>query len=195
MINLTHKFEIKNKHKLDNEKRRKDMPPYSTLEMLGFKGKSDMADIGCGIGYFSIPAAEIAGASHKVYALDVSAEMLEEVEKRMLEACLPNIRNINVDEYDLKLDDESVGFAFMCNVLHEIEDKKRYICEIRRILKTQGKLAIIEWEKTVTESGPPFEHRISYEEVSEILSNNGFNNIEKYKIGQACYGITAIKHL
>lgn len=122
---MTHKFDKNSRQKLDNEKRRQVMPPFKTLEMLGFTGGVDMADIGCGIGYFSIPAAEIAGASSKIYALDISVEMLDEVEKRALEAGLSNIRNIKVDEYDLKLGAQSVGFAILSNVLHEIEDKKK----------------------------------------------------------------------
>lgn len=193
MNGLIHKFDKNNRHKLDNEKRRHMMPPFKTLEMLGFTGGVDMADIGCGIGYFSIPAADIAGASSKIYALDVSVEMLDEVEKRALEAGLSNIRNIKVDEYDLKLGDQSVGFAILSNVLHEIEDKKRYVCEIHRILQSGGKLAIIEWEKVDGELGPPVEHRISYEEVAELLSENGFENIVKLSIGQDYYGVTAIR--
>jgi ubiquinone/menaquinone biosynthesis C-methylase UbiE len=190
---LTHKFNKNNRHKLDNEQRRQVMPPVKTLEMLGFTSGVDMADIGCGIGYFSIPAAEIAGASSKIYAMDITVEMLDEVEKKALEAGLSNIHNIMVDEYDLKLDDQSVGFALLSNVLHEIGDKKRYLSEICRILRNGGKLAIIEWAKIDGESGPPVEHRISYEEVAELFSKNGFENFMKFSIGQDFYGITAIK--
>lgn len=190
---MTHKFDKNNRDKLDNEKRRQLMPPFETLEILGLVGGVDIADIGCGIGYFSIPAAKIAGASSKIFALDVSVEMLNEVEKRALEAGLSNIRNIKVDEYDLKLETEAVGFAILSNVLHEIEDRKRYVDEIYRILQNGGKLVLIEWEKIDGEWGPPIEHRVSHEEVSELLSENGFENIVKYSIGQDSYGITAIK--
>lgn len=189
---MTHKFDRNNRHKLDNEIRRKVMPPFKALEMLGFTSGMDMADIGCGIGYFSIPAAEIAAAS-KIYALDVYIEMLEEVEKRAIEAEVTNIRYIKVDEYDLKLEAQSVDFALLSNVLHEIEDKKRYICEIHRIIKNGGKLAIIEWEKIAGESGPPVEHRISYTEAAALLSENGFQNIVKINIGKDYYGVTAMK--
>lgn len=190
---LTHKFDKNNRNKLDNEQRRQIMPPFKTLEMFGFTSGVDMADIGCGIGYFSVPAAEIAGSSSKIYALDITIEMLDEVEKRAIAAGVSNIRNIKVDEYDLKLEDQAVGFALMSNVLHEIEDKKRYVSEICRILQSGGKLAVIEWEKIIGESGPPIEHRISYEEVVELLSENGFENFVKHNISQDFYGITAIK--
>ena len=60
---MTHKFDAKNKHKLDNEKRRELLPPDETLIKLGLHEGDIMADIGCGIGYFTIPASKIAGDS------------------------------------------------------------------------------------------------------------------------------------
>ncbi len=167
------------------------MPPHKTLESLGLKEDLDVADIGCGIGYFTIPAAEISGNASKIYALDISVEMLEEAEKRALAAGLNSIRFIKVDEYDLKLEPQSVDFALLCNVLHEIDDKKQYIGEIHRIVKSGGKLAIIDWEKIDGESGPPIDHRISYEEATGLLSENGFKDIMKMSIGTDYYGITA----
>lgn len=190
---MTHKFDKNNRHKLDNEIRHQVMPPFKTLEILGFTDGMDLADIGCGVGYFSMPAAEIAADASKIYALDVSIEMLEDVEKRAIEAGVTNIRYIKVDEYDLKLETQSVDFALLSNVLHEIEDKKMYISEIHRIIKDGGKLAIIEWEKIIGESGPPVEHRVSYEETAGLLSENGFENIMKLNIGKDYYGITAIR--
>ena len=193
MNKLSHKFDKNHKHKLDNEERRQIMPPVKTLEMLGFKAGIDMADIGSGIGYFTIPAAGIAGPASKIYALDVTVEMLEEVKKRALEAGLSNIKYIMVEEYDLKLEDQAVDFALLSNVLHEIDDKKRYTTEIFRILKSGGKLAIIEWEKKKGESGPPMEHRISFDEIASLLTENGFENMVRSGIGQDYYGVTAIK--
>lgn len=190
---MAHKFDVSNRHKLDNEKRRMIMPQSETLEKLGFGKDMDMADIGCGIGYFTIPAAEIGGHNSKIYALDLSVEMLDEVDKRALEAGTSNIRTIRVDEYDLKLESNSVEFALLCNVLHEIDDKDKYISEIQRLLANGGKLAIIEWNKVEGQSGPPVEHRISFEEVSELLLNNGFENAVKICIGQDYYGVTAVK--
>lgn len=190
---MTHKFDVKNKKRLDNEKRRAVMPPFQTLERLGLKEGNAVADIGCGTGYFTIPAAEIAGTASKIFAMDISMEMLEEVEKKALEAGLANIRGIKTDEYDLKLDNLSVDFIIISNVLHEIEDKGKMIAEINRIHKNGGTLAIIEWEKIQGESGPPVDERLSYEEVANMLSQNGYKYIEKYGIGSDFYGVTARK--
>lgn len=131
--------------------------------------------------------------SSTMYAMDISMEMLEEVEKKALEAGLTNIRGIKTDEYDLKVDNLSVDFIIMSNVLHEIEDKGKIIAEINRIHKNGGMLAIIEWEKIQGESGPPVDERLSYEDVAHMLSQNGYESIEKHGIGADFYGITARK--
>lgn len=76
---MTHKFYVKNKYKLDNAKGRELLPPEQTLIRLGLHEGDTMADIGCGIGYFTIPASKIVGDSGKIFAMDLLPEMLEEV--------------------------------------------------------------------------------------------------------------------
>ena len=76
---MAHKFDAKNKHKLDNEKRRELLPPEEILIKLGLHEGDIMADIGCGIGYFTNPASKIAGDSGNIFAMDISPEMLQDV--------------------------------------------------------------------------------------------------------------------
>lgn len=82
---MTHKFDVQNKCKLDNPKRREMLPIEKVLAEIGLKEDDILADIGCGIGYFSIPAAQLIGSKGKVYALDVKYEMIEDVGKRAKE--------------------------------------------------------------------------------------------------------------
>ena len=49
--------------------------------------------------------------------------------KRALVAGVTNVVTINTEEYDLKLPDDSITFALLANVLHEIDDRKRCIDE------------------------------------------------------------------
>lgn len=78
-----HKFNPENKGKLDNPERRKLLPPEEVLLELGLKKGQNMADIGCGIGYFTIPAGEIVGREAKVYGVDILEEMLRELDQRL----------------------------------------------------------------------------------------------------------------
>lgn len=69
-----HKFDIKNMNKLDSLERRQDMPPYETLEKFGLSNHGIFLDIGCGIGYFTIPAAEILKHG-KAIGIDIMDEI------------------------------------------------------------------------------------------------------------------------
>lgn len=142
-----HKFKAINRKKLDNPRRREIFPQKETLIKLGLKSDDIVADIGCGIGYFTFPAANIVNENNKVYALDISSEMLEDIKSNINENNVRNITCVKTEEYDLKLEAEAVTFAIMVNVLHEIEDKIKMLKEIKRILKLGGKIVIIEFEK------------------------------------------------
>ena len=190
---MTHKFDPVNINRLGNEWRRQNIPPKPTLEKLGLSSADIVADIGCGIGYFTIPAAGMINSANIVYALDTSDQMLEEVKKLMVAAGVSNIIAIKTHEYDLKLPDESVTFALIVNVLHEIEDKAQFITEVRRILKPEGKIAIIEWEKENTEMGPPKEDRIGKDETAALLKSFGMIEGGTIQLVNVFYGLVAVK--
>ncbi|AHF06596.1 class I SAM-dependent methyltransferase [Desulfitobacterium metallireducens] len=190
---MSHKFDPAHKDKLKAEWRIKAIPPVQTLQRLGLVAEDSVADIGCGIGFFAIPAAKIVDSLNIIYALDTSVEMLAEVEKRMREEELSNVIPIKSEEYNFKLSSESVSFALLVTVLHEIENKERFLQEARRILKPAGRIAIIDWEKKPTEMGPPLNHRLSLEEVEELLMMTDFEVNQEHHFTEAFYGLVAVK--
>ncbi|MEO1816024.1 MAG: methyltransferase domain-containing protein [Acetobacterium sp.] len=190
---MIHKFNPINKNKLDNEWRRENLPPVETLEKLGLKAGDIFADIGCGIGYFTIPAAQMIG-DNSAYALDTSPEMLAEVELRSKAAGVKNIETLKTAELDLLIPDESVSFGLMVNVIHEIVDKNQFLEEISRIIKPGGKLAVIDWEKAETEMGPPIDHRIAKEDVVSMLEELGFYWQQTLSFTENFYGLVLVKN-
>lgn len=190
---MTHKFDVKNKHKLDNAKRRELLPPEKTLVSLGLHEGDVMADIGCGIGYFTISASKIVGDSGKIFAIDILPEMLQEVEIKVKENNISNIKTILTEENDLKLREGTITIAFISNVLHEAENKEEFISEIKRSLSFQGRIAIVEWQKINSEFGPPIEHRIDKLDLIKTLDELGFSNISTMDIGENFYGLIAQK--
>lgn len=190
---MTHKFDAKNKHKLDNVQRRELLPPDETLIKLGLHKDDIMADIGCGIGYFTIPASKIVGESGKIFAMDILSEMLSDVKVKIKEDSISNIELVLTEENDLKVEDNKVTFAFISLVLHEANEKENFISEIKRIISPEGKIAIVEWEKINSEFGPPIDHRLDKMDLIEILDTLGFSNISTIDIGENFYGIMAQK--
>ncbi|WP_311135679.1 class I SAM-dependent methyltransferase [Acetobacterium tundrae] len=191
---MTHKFDVKNKHKLDNQARREMLPPEKTLISLGLKSGDIMADIGCGIGYFSIPAAKIVGKSGQVYAQDISAEMLGEVDQKIIDNHIGNIETIAADEHKLNLENSNITFAFISTVLHELDDKDSMLDEIKGVLADKGRIAIVEWQKINSEFGPPMGHRLDKADLMQRLAIHGFQKISAVDISEHFYGITAYKN-
>ena len=189
---MVHKFDVHNRKKLDSEERKRLLAPYETLLKLGCQKDHNFADIGCGTGLFTIPAAEICGNNACVYAIDVSEEMLTEVKERSLKDGLNQIQTVKSDEYDVKLKNNTVDFVLICTVLHEIDDKRRFLDEAKRICKSGGKIAVIEFNETQTNFGPPISHRLDRKRVKELLNEIGFQYVSDMDIREAFYVVTAI---
>ena len=67
----------------DNPLRRRLSDPFQTLENAGLKPGLKVLEVGCGPGFFTIPAAKIVTESGKVYALDVHPLALEKVQTKI----------------------------------------------------------------------------------------------------------------
>lgn len=189
-----HKFNPKNKFKLISEERRKKLPPENILNLMELKKDNIFIDIGCGIGFFSIPAAEIVESNGLVYALDTSIDMVDELEKQAKKNNLNNLKTIRSKEYDFLIEDNIGDILLMSNVLHEVEDKVKFLKEANRILKKQGKISIIDWQYKESTEGPKIDHRISKEEVEIFLKDAGFTDIKTSDLNDDFYLILANKN-
>ncbi len=172
-------FDPKNKDKLDTPERRKILPPGEILLKSGLKHGDFIADIGCGTGYFSLPAASIVGNNGKVYACDISSEMLEHLKASIEKELLSIIKLIQVMPSCLPLSNSSVDFVLISNVLHEVEKKEIFLAELRRILKSRGKLILIEWLDKEMEQGPPLHERLSASTIENYLHSMNFIILNK----------------
>ena len=161
-----HKFDIKHLEKLDNPERRESMPPKETLKKFGIEVNGTLLDVGCGIGYFTIAAASIL-KNGKVIGIDIMDEVLGVAKDRS--NGINNIEYRKCEEYSFPVEDKSVEYVFISNVLHEVVDKMKYLSEIKRVLKAGGYLCIIDWDKKPMEMGPPVEERVSIEEIKSLL--------------------------
>lgn len=191
MIQMSHKFNLESKQKLDNPERRKLLPPEETLCRLGLDEGTVVADIGCGIGYFTLSAARIVGRQGKVFALDILAEMLEIVKEKTIEHHLTNVELVQVKENDFILAEKTIEYALACLVVHEAENPMDFFREVYRILQTGGRLAIIEWIKQESKVGPPIDHRLDDTALEDLLHQCGYANTEKITLNSEMYGIIA----
>jgi ubiquinone/menaquinone biosynthesis C-methylase UbiE len=181
-----HKFDIKNIEKLDNPERRRTMPPEEILEKFNIKDDGVLLDVGCGIGYFTIPAARFL-KNNKAVGIDIMPEILDIAREKAEK--ISNIEFKVSKEYSFPLENESVKYVFISNVIHEVEDRELYLKEVRRVLEEGGYLLIIDWEKKETKMGPPIHERISKDEMKELCIKSGFSVVGDIDASLSHYGI------
>lgn len=190
---MTHKFKAINKSKLDSPKRREALPVPRILHTVGVEPSEVIADIGCGTGYFTFALSEAVGNEGLVYALDIEPEMLEDIKSKIAESDIKNVIPVITKEYELTLEESSVETAFLCTVIHEVKMREKFLKEINRILRTDGKIVIIEWIKKDSDYGPPADHRLDKNILKRNLLRTGFKEIEIMDLNEYFYIVSARK--
>ncbi|RKD30535.1 class I SAM-dependent methyltransferase [Thermohalobacter berrensis] len=188
------KFKAKNIEKLDNPLRRKVLPPKKIIKELGIQGGLHIADVGCGIGYFTIPLAEQTGEKGKVYAIDINPIMLNEIKKRVDKENITNVEIIHSAENNFRLKGKSVDIVFTSTVLHEVDSPSKFLKECKRVLMGNGKLFILEWNKIEEKIGPPIHKRIDIETTKKFVIDVGFKVKKTINIGNSFYIVDSLNY-
>ncbi|HKV84939.1 MAG TPA: methyltransferase domain-containing protein [Ktedonobacterales bacterium] len=181
------KFDARKRQMLLSEEREQALKPEKLLRELGLKEGNTMADIGCGPGFFTVPAAQIVGEKGVVLAADVQGEMLSAVKSRITEKGLKNVRVVKTSDTDVPLPPESCDFVLLAFVLHEIDNRASFLHKAGRLLKKRARLAVIEWQQIAEENGPPLENRISAESVAEDAHAAGLQVVDRHELNDHHY--------
>jgi len=118
--------------------------PLEKLAEIGLREGMTFLDVGCTLGFYSIPAASIVKEKGLVYALDISSDFTEYTSNKAMKKGIKNIRTITADAQNTGLSPETVDVVFLHLVLHDIQDRRKAIEEFNRVLKANGKLVIDE---------------------------------------------------
>ena len=120
--------------------------PDQVLNHLGLQSGNIVADVGAGGGFFSLKFAEVVGKDGRVFAVDVNSDLLEFIRKTAREKGLDNLEFIPSTESSLSLP-ENVDLIFIRNVCHHIRSRTRYFNKLKKVLREDGRIAIIEYKK------------------------------------------------
>lgn len=185
-----HKFDPANIELLIGEERYKGMDPLEFLRSNGLIQGMYIADVGCGPGFFTLPASEIVGERGKVYAVDSQENMLKALKRRKPTG---NITIVQSDESHIPIEDGSCDMVLLAFVLHEAEEKLVFLNELKRLLRPEGRLILLDWEKKIEEKGPSFEERIEKAEAVRLIERAGLEIEETGNINPSHYKIAVRK--
>lgn len=177
---------MNDKHmKLENPARLQELKPAETLKRIGLRENHVLCDIGAGSGVFTLAAAGIT--KNKVYALEIDEEMLAIIGEKAKAEGLDNIEPIKVQDVILPVQDDTIDIALMVTVLHEIRDRAVFLGELKKKVRHNGRIAVIEFYKRLTPIGPPVDHRMEKRDVLDGLQNIEAVVIEDYALGDNFY--------
>jgi ubiquinone/menaquinone biosynthesis C-methylase UbiE len=157
----------------DESDRRKTMDPERILAMAGLAPGMTFVDIGCGQGYFSIPAAHKAGPNGRVYGIDIDEEALDILTRKADDGGL-NVRTFAGEGEKTIACEGCADIVFFGICLHDFEEPEKVLDNARRMLKPKGRLVNLDWKKVPTERGPPLEKRFSEQKASKLIEGAGF---------------------
>lgn len=181
------KFDARKKEMLLSEEREQALQPEQLLRGLGLKQGDTIADIGCGPGFFTLPAARIVGEHGVVLAADVQGEMLSAVKSRVTEQGLKNVRVVKTSDTDVPIPADSCDFVLLAFVLHEVDNRASFLHKVGKLLKKKARLAVLDWQPITEENGPPLENRIAPETIADDAHAAGLQVLDRHELNDHHY--------
>jgi ubiquinone/menaquinone biosynthesis C-methylase UbiE len=164
----------KRRFRADDPERKVWQDPQKILAAIGFSAGMVFVDVGCGEGYFALPAARIAGPGGKVYASDINADAVVALREQ---ARVEGLANLSAE---VKAGEETMvcegcaDLVFFGIDLHDFADPGQVLRNARAMLKPNGKLIDLDWKDEPMEIGPPLEKRFSIKKVTGLMESAGF---------------------
>ena len=119
------------------------MNPGKTLEIADVRPNQIILEVGCGTGFFTIPAAQIVGNRGRVIALDASSDYLETVAEKVQKAELTNVEIIQRDALDTGLETESIDKVLLFGVIpFPLLPLDKLLQEMHRVLKPGASMSV-----------------------------------------------------
>jgi arsenite methyltransferase len=159
---------------LEDPQRDAYQKPHEVIMALDIREGEAVADIGAGSGYFTFRLASHVGDKGRVYAVDVSPDMIVYLNRRIRDMQLRNVVTILSAPDDPLLMDKSIDRFFICDTWHHIQNQAQYLVLLKKMLKPGGQVIMIDFHKKELPVGAPMEMKIAREDLVRQMESNGF---------------------
>jgi len=161
---------------LDRPEREREEEPSKAIAALKIGAGQTVADIGAGSGYYTVRLAEAVGPTGRVFATDIQPEMLALLRKRLAgrNDGGRNVQLVQGTPTESKLPDGAIDLALMVDVYHELAEPQVFLRSLKRALKNDGRLVLIEFRKESEWVPIREEHKMSIRDARIELEAEGF---------------------
>lgn len=175
---------------LKNHPRLLFLKPEAALKAANLKPGQTVADLGCGAGYLTIPAAIAVGPTGLVYAADIIKDNLENIRSQAKLFNLPNIQTVWADlevPRSTGLPDKLTDVTLLFKVLCQQKNHEAIFAEAVRITKVGGTLLVAEWCEPQLSLGPAKENLVTRPELMALGKKVGLTLKKEHKLDDFHY--------
>ncbi len=162
---------------LESERRIEGLQVDRVVESLKIRAGGKVADLGSGSGLFTRPMAKKAGPKGVVYAIDVDPKLLEHVARTSQAQNLANVKTVLAAEDDPKIP-EKVDLIAIIDTLHHIGNQPTYLKMLRKYLRKNGRIAIIDFSKQWPAGHESMVYKLS--DLEKWMKDAGFKRVEQF---------------
>ncbi len=171
--------------------------PEEFWRSVGLRADQTVVHLGCGAGFYMVPAASIVGKRGKVIGVDLLPDMLAEAENRArrsgVDAIVRTVRGNLENPRGSTLEDGIADWVLVANVLHQ-SDPVKIMAEAARLLKATGSIIVIEWDTAASPMGPPSSKRVGKQEVAALIEEAGLTITKDWQPSPYHYGLIVTAH-
>lgn len=153
------------------------------LVRLEISRGDSVADVGSGLGFYTVALARTVGATGRVFAVDIDERVLGELKRRVAEGPFPQVEVILGAPDDPKLPPESLDAALIVNSYHEMPQHKEMLEHLWRALRPGGRLMLVEPFSPSRRKEPRRsqveDHLVAPEIVEAELRESGFEVLSR----------------
>jgi ubiquinone/menaquinone biosynthesis C-methylase UbiE len=170
--------------------------PEKLFAALSIAKDSIILDVACGSGAYTLAMAPLC-PNGKIFAFDLWEAGIDEMIDKIVTCALTHVVPRVTDICSLPLGTGTIDICLMATVFHDLVQEstdRDALLEIRRVLKPNGILAVIEFKKISGPPGPPLGLRISPAELDETLRFYEFTPARDREIDLGAYNYLSIYH-
>lgn len=175
----------------------KFLDPEKLLFSAGLTAGQIVADLGTGSGFYTLAAGKIVGEQGLVYSTDILETALDHV---AAEGRLKGLRNLKTFRCDLEqasscltIPTGTVDMVILANITHQLKNQTALFAESYRVLKTSGKLVVVEWNDQPAGFGPSASDRVSVDQIRKLAGQAVLKEAGTLPTDPYHYGLMFIK--
>ncbi|QDS98518.1 class I SAM-dependent methyltransferase [Adhaeretor mobilis] len=165
---------------LTRRSRAQEERPGELYDFLKLKAGQHVCDFGCGNGYHAFEMSKRVGPRGKVYAVDIQSEMLDKLKRRTESRGIKNIHPILAKPKEPRLPVAALDLILMVDVYHELSDPPTVLAQVKKSLKADGRLVLVEFREEDRDVPIRPLHKMSKSQVHRELTSQAFVLSEQY---------------